>query len=56
MQEYFYPISQCIHEMLSGVEVETDQVDYRITTEGPDRAAERSIALGSGSIEGYTLC
>jgi hypothetical protein len=55
VHEYFYPVSQRIHEMLCGVEIETDQVHYRITTEGRDRTAERSIALGGVAIERYML-
>ena len=55
MHEYFYPVSQGIHKMRGGVEIETDQVDYRITTECCDRRAERPIALGSAAIERYML-
>ena len=41
--------------MRGGAEIETDQINYRVTAELGDSSAERSIALGSLAIEGYML-
>lgn len=55
VHEYVYPVSQRVNEMHGRVELETNQVDDRIATEGRDRAAERCMAFAGGSIEDYAF-
>src|SRR5688500_20373200 len=55
VHKYSCAAPQGIHEMRGGFEIETDQVDDRITTETRYRGAERPITLGTRAIERYTL-
>ena len=55
MHEYFDFVSQCIDQMRGGVEIETDQIDYRVTVQLRDSSPERSIALCSFAVERHML-
>jgi hypothetical protein len=55
VHEYFNPLPQSIHEMRSRVEIEADQINYRISTERSNRLPERPVTLGGGAIERYIL-